>query len=133
MKYTNIKEFASVKLGEIDAYIFPMKIKDVLQELIEFSNNKIYVGSSAGACIACPSIDYVQELDNKSQAPLLDNYNAMNLVDFYVLPHYKSKEKYTKIADKIEKNYNNYKFVKISNEQAIIVDEVNNYRVVETN
>lgn len=27
----------------------------------------------------------------------------------------------------------NYKFVKISNEQAIIVDEVNNYRVVETN
>ena len=110
-----------------------LKIKDVLQELIEFSNNKIYVGSSAGACISCPSIDYVQELDNKSQAPLLDNYNAMNLVDFYVLPHYKSKEKYTKIADKIEKNYNNYKFVKISNEQAIIVDEVNNYRVVETN
>ena len=30
MKYTNIKEFVSVKLGEIDAYIFPMKIKDVL-------------------------------------------------------------------------------------------------------
>ena len=110
-----------------------LKIRDVLQELIEFSNNKIYVGSSAGACIACPSIDYLQKLDNKLQAPLLDNYNAMNLVDFYVLPHYKSKEKYTKIADKIEKNYNNYKFVKISNEQAIIVDEVNNYRVVETN
>jgi len=110
-----------------------LKIKDVLQDLIEFANNKIYVGSSAGSCIACPSIDYVQELDNKSQAPLLDNYNAMNLVDFYVLPHYKSKEKYTKIADKIEKNYKNYKFVKISNEQAIIVDEVNNYRVVETN
>ena len=110
-----------------------LKIKDVLEDLIEFANNKIYVGSSAGSCIACPSIDYVQELDNKSQAPLLDNYNAMNLVDFYVLPHYKSKEKYTKIADKIEKNYKNYKFVKISNEQAIIVDEVNNYRVVETN
>ena len=110
-----------------------LKIKYVIQELIEFANNKIYVGTSAGACIACPSIDYVQELDNKSQAPLLNNYNAMNLVDFYVLPHYKSKEKYTKIADKIEKNYNNYKFVKISNEQAIIVDEVNNYRVVETN
>ena len=45
----------------------------------------------------------------------------------------KVKKKYTKIADEIEKNYNNYKFVKISNEQAIIVDEVNNYRVVETN
>lgn len=110
-----------------------LKIKDVLQDLIEFANNKIYVGTSAGACIACPSIDYLQKLDNKSQTPLLDNCNAMNLVDFYVLPHYKSKEKYTKIADKIEKNYNNYKFVKISNGQAIIVDELNNYRVIETN
>ena len=110
-----------------------LKIKDVLQDLIEFANNKIYVGTSAGACIVCPSIDYLQKLDNKLQAPLLDNCNAMNLVDFYVLPHYKSKEKYTKIADEIKKNYNNYKFVKISNEQAIIVDEVNNYRVVETN
>lgn len=110
-----------------------LKIKDVIQELIEFANNKIYVGTSAGACIVCPSIDYLQKLDNKLQAPLLDNYNAMSLVDFYVLPHYKSKEKYTKIADEIEKYYNNYKFVKISNEQAIIVDKVNNYRVVETN
>ncbi len=30
MKYTNIPEFVSVKLGDIDAHIFPMKIKDVL-------------------------------------------------------------------------------------------------------
>ncbi len=108
-----------------------LKIKDVLQELIDFAINKIYVGSSAGSCIACPSIDYVEKLDDKSQAPLLDNYNAMNLVDFYILPHYKSKEKYTNLADEIEKEYNNYKFIKVSNEQAIIVDAINNYKVIE--
>ena len=30
MEYTNIQEFVSVKLSDIDAYIFAMKIKDVL-------------------------------------------------------------------------------------------------------
>lgn len=109
-----------------------LKIKDVLQELIDFANKKIYVGSSAGSYIACPSIDYVEKLDDKSQAPLLDNLNAMNLVDFYILPHYKSKEKYTNLADDIEKEYNNYKFVKLSNEQAIVVENINNYKIIET-
>ena len=53
----------------------------------------------------------------------------MNLVDFYVLPHYKSKEKYTKLADEIEKEYNNNKFIKLSDNQAIVVDEANNYKI----
>ena len=107
-------------------------IKDVLQELKEFANNKIYIGSSAGACIVCPSIDYAQKLDDKAQAPLLNNYKAMNLIDFYILPHYNSKEKYTKLADEIEIEYKNYKFIKLSNYQAIVVDSVSIYKVVET-
>lgn len=109
-----------------------LKMKNVLQELIDFANKKIYIGSSAGSCIACPSIDYAEKLDDISQAPLLSNYDAMNLVDFYILPHYNSKEKYTNLADEIKRNYNNYKFIKLSNEQAIIVDNMNNYKVVET-
>lgn len=109
-----------------------LKMKDVLQELIEFANNKIYIGSSAGSCIACPSIDYAEKLDDRSQAPLLSDCNAMNLVDFYILPHYKSEEKYTKLVDEIERNFNCYKFIKLSNEQAIIVDNLNKYRVIET-
>ena len=104
-------------------------IKDVLQELKEFANNKIYIGSSAGACIACPSIDYAQKLDDKAKAPLLNNYKAMNLVDFYILPHYNSKEKYTKLADEIEKEYMNYKFIKLSDNQAIVVDDAHNYKI----
>lgn len=109
-----------------------LKIKNVLKELIDFANNKIYVGSSAGSCIACPSIDYVEKLDDKSEAPLLDNFKAMNLVDFYILPHYKSKAKYTKLADDIEKEYSNYNFIKLSNQQAVVVENINNYKIVET-
>lgn len=107
-------------------------VKDVLQELKEFANNKIYIGSSAGACIACPSIEYAQKLDDKSQAKLLNTCESMHLIDFYILPHYKSKEKYTKLADEIEKEYSSYKFVKLSNNQAIIINNVNEYKIVET-
>lgn len=109
-----------------------LKIKNVLNELIDFANKKIYVGSSAGSCIVCPSIDYAEKLDDKSQAPLLDNCYAMNLVNFYILPHYKSKDKYTKLADEIEKEYKNYKFIKLSNEQAVVVDNMNNYKILDT-
>ncbi len=109
-----------------------LKIKNVLKELIDFANTKIYVGSSAGSCIACPSIDYVEKLDDKSKAPLLDNFKAMNLVNFYILPHYKSKEKYTNLADDIEKEYSNYKFIKLSNQQAVVVENINDYKIIET-
>lgn len=139
---SNSKEEILDKFNNVDAiyvaggnsfYLLQqLKIKNVLKELIDFTNNKIYVGSSAGACIACPSIDYVEKLDDKSQAPLLNNCDAMHLVNFYILPHYNSKEKYTKLADQIEKEYDNYKFIKLSNEQAIIVDNMNNYKVIET-
>ena len=107
-------------------------VKDILQELKEFANNKIYIVSSAGACIACPSIEYAQKLDDKSQAKLLNTYESMNLIDFYILPHYKSKEKYTKLAEEIEKEYSSYKFVKLSNNQAIIIKKLNEYKIVET-
>lgn len=109
-----------------------LKNKNVLDNLINFARTKNYIGLSAGTCIACPSIDYVQKLDDKTQALLLENELATNLVDFYVLPHYKSKEKYTKLADEIEQEYKEYKFIKLSNQQAILVDNTNNYKIVET-
>lgn len=132
-----VKKFNSVNVifvsgGNCFYLLQQLKIKDVLQELIEFANNKIYIGTSAGACITCPSIEYLEELDDKSQAPLLNDFKAMNLVDFYILPHYKSKEKYTKLADEIERQYKDYKFIKLTNEQAVIVEYDNSYKIIET-
>ena len=136
-KKTIIEKFNSVNAifvagGNCFYLLQQLKLKNVLQELIEFANTKIYIGSSAGSCITCPSIDYAEKLDDKSQAPLLNDYTAMNLVDFYILPHYESKEKYTKLADEIEKEYKDYKFIKLSNEQAIVVDNMHNYKIIKT-
>lgn len=110
-----------------------LKEKDVLNELIDFSNKKIYIGSSAGSCIACPSIDYAERLDDQNEAPLLKDYTAMNLIDGYILPHYNSKEKYTNLSNEIIKEYPNLKFIPLTNEQAIIVNDRSDYEVVNTN
>lgn len=110
-----------------------LKTKNVINELINFSNKKIYIGSSAGACIACPSIQYAAKLDDIKEAPLLKDYVAMNLIDAYILPHYESKDKYTKIADNIIDENKNLKFIKLTNDQAIIVNNRDNYEIVKTN
>lgn len=109
-----------------------LKLKDVLQELINFANNKIYIGSSAGACIACPSINYVEKLDDKLKAPLLKNCNAMNLIDGYILPHYQSEAKYTDLINEIIDEYQNLNFIPLTNEQVVIVNDRNDYQVVNT-
>lgn len=110
-----------------------LKKKNVLKELINFANDKIYIGSSAGACIACPSIDYVQKLDNKYQAPYLNNYSAMNLIDKYILPHYQSSKEYTELINETIKEYKDLDFLTIRNNQAIIVENRSNYKIVNTN
>lgn len=110
-----------------------LKKKNVLKELIDFANKKIYIGSSAGACIACPSIDYVQKLDNKYQAPYLNNYNAMNLIDKYILPHYQSSKEYTELINETIKEHKDLDFLTIRNDQAIIVKDRKDYIIVNTN
>ena len=109
-----------------------LKNKNVFEELIQFANNKIYIGASAGSCIACPSIKYLEKLDDISLAPLLSDYSAMNLIDGYILPHYKSDEEYTKLIDKTIEENNNLNFITLTNEQAIIVRDRNDYEIVNT-
>ncbi len=150
MKYniTNIeitsegKEEILKKLDSVDAifvaggncfYLLQqLKQKDIIQELIEFANNKLYIGSSAGSCIACPSINYVSKLDDKEDAPLLNDYHAMNLIDKYILPHYKSDEEYTKLINEIIKDHPNLQFITLTNDQAIIVNNRDDYKIIDT-
>ena len=109
-----------------------LKQKGVLEDLINFSNNKIYIGSSAGSCIACPSIEYVEKLDDKQEAPLLKDYNAMNLINAYILPHYESDVEYTKIVNDIIKEYPTLEFIKLRNDRAVIVNDVGDYQIKHT-
>lgn len=132
LKKLNIVDAIFVAGGNCFYLLQQLKQKDIIHELVEFANNKIYIGSSAGSCIACPSIDYVSKLDDKADAPLLHDYNAMNLIDKYILPHYKSDEEYTKLIDEIIKDYPDLQFITLTNNQAIIVNARDDYKIIDT-
>ncbi len=102
---------------------------DVIKRLLD--KGVVYAGSSAGAVIACQTIEPIKLLDDPSKAPNLKSYQGLGLVDFIVLPHY-GKEKYQEKFSKIISDYGekNFKFVPITDEQSIVVEN-NNYKIIE--
>lgn len=88
----------------------------------EIDEGKIYIGESAGAIITAPQIDYVKDMDDPNEAPLLKGFEGLEAVDFYPLPHHKSFP-FQKITKKIIlKHSENISLMPITNKQAILVD-----------
>ena len=88
---------------------------------------KAYIGESAGAVVAAPRIDYIEDMDKRDAAPNLSDCSALGLVDFYPLPHMNSfpfKRASRMIA---EKHSNDLKLLPITNRQAVCVcgNEIN--------
>ena len=50
-------------------------------------NGVIYMGSSAGAIIAGPSIEPLSVMDDPTEAPELSDYRGLGLVPHVVIPH----------------------------------------------
>ncbi|MDR0811830.1 MAG: Type 1 glutamine amidotransferase-like domain-containing protein [Paludibacter sp.] len=84
---------------------------------------KIYIGESAGAVIMSPNIEYVKFLDYTKKAPELENFEALNVVKFYTLPHH-TNFPFKKAVEKAIAEYGNVLDLRpISNAQAVLVDD----------
>ena len=71
----------------------------------ELENGKLMIGESAGAIICAPTIQYIEQMDEKPEDYSQEDDAGLNLIDFYVLPHYLTAP-----------------FKKVNNHQGIIVD-----------
>ena len=54
----------------------------------ELANGKLMIGESAGAIICAPSIQYIEQMDEKPEDYSQEDDAGLDLIDFYVLPHY---------------------------------------------
>lgn len=89
--------------------------------LEEIAKGKLYIGESAGAVIMSPNISYIQSMDSVKKATNLTNYDALNLVDFSILPHYNNTP-FKEVTQKIIADYtDDLKIFPISNFEAIFV------------
>lgn len=108
----------------------------LLQELKRTGTDKLlkeqinagtpYIGESAGAMVLSPAIEYVKGMDDYSSVAL-ESYIALNLVNFYPLPHYKDFP-FEECTEKIINEFSEIiDLVPFSNRQAIVVngDEFN--------
>lgn len=102
----------------------------VLVDLV-FKHNKIYIGTSAGSCIATPNIYVIRNLDDPEDAPELLGFDALGLVDFIVLPHWGSEKfKQVYVQDQMAITYNiNNQVILLTDLQYVRVDDRGFYRI----
>lgn len=93
---------------------------NIARDMVE--NGKYYVGSSAGSVLAGTTIEHAKDMDNTEEAPGLESFEGLKLVDRVILPHYKS-EKYRETIDRILNRHSSLqdKMVKLTDNQALAV------------
>lgn len=95
------------------------KLDTVIIDLI--NKGKPYIGESAGSVILAKDIDYLKDMDDDTKAKNLTNSSALNLVDFYPLPHF-GNPPFRESADKIIKDWQvKIPLLAFSNHQAVLV------------
>lgn len=79
-----------------DTFYLMEKLKEsgadkVIKDFIE--KNGIYIGSSAGSIVCCPTIEGAEEFDNPNLAKGLNDFDGMGVFKDVIIPHVQ-KEKY---------------------------------------
>lgn len=91
---------------------------------------KPYIGESAGSIILSPNIEYVKYMDDYKIAKELTTYNALNILDFYPLPHYNSFP-FEELVERIILKYEStLPLTPISNSQAILI-KGNEFQIID--
>lgn len=99
----------------------------VLKKLASEDKELLYGGYSAGACVLAPSLNGLELVDDVTNFPYKQQkkiiWQGLNLIDFAIVPHYKSDHPESELVDKLleyyEKNKINYKT--LSDGQVIII------------
>ena len=85
------------------------------------SGKLVYVGESAGAMIAAPSVEYASAMDDASGSESVATQTGLDLVKFYPVVHY-GEEPFVQSTAKILKAYGGkLNLVPINNAEAIAV------------
>ncbi len=83
---------------------------------------KFYIGSSAGSMLVGPTIEFKADMDDEYKHLCEGNYEAFNLADFAIQPHYNRPE-YKEVIDRIVNVSDDtpYPLIPLRDTQAIIV------------
>ena len=103
------------------------------KNLIDFIKNRvnsgmIYIGESAGSVIAAPDIEYASIVDDKTLATELNDYTGLNLVDFYIVPHFE-EEPFVESSRNTVELYKDKLDLKVINNKEVVLVENDDFRI----
>ena len=87
----------------------------------QINAGKLFIGESAGTILLAPDIEYAKDIDNPLVASQLKTFEALNIIDFYPVPHYKDDSLKDAVELTISKYGKELPLVPFSNSQAILV------------
>ena len=108
-----------------------LKKKNLISYLKEkIENGLFYIGESAGSVITVPDIEYADIVDDKTLATELTDYTGLNLVDFYIVPHFE-EEPFVESSRKVVELYKDKLDLKVINNKEAILVENNNFTIIK--
>lgn len=92
-----------------------------IKEFIE--KGGMYIGSSVGSIICCPTIEGAKEFDDPNLAPKLDNFDGMGIFKDVIIPHTQKKKYFERIKKTTEKlKSKGYKVYQLTDDNVLFFD-----------
>lgn len=108
-----------------------LKRKNLISYLKErIENGLLYIGESAGSVITGPNIEYASLADDKTLAKELSDYTGMNLIDFYLVPHF-GEEPFAESSEKIVELYKDKLDLELINNKEAILIKNNDFKILK--
>lgn len=90
------------------------------------SRGGIYIGSSAGSIICCPTIEGAEKFDNPKLAPNLENFNGMGIFNEVVIPHTHKEKYFERVKEATEKlTSKSFKVHHLTDNDVLFFDGIN--------
>ena len=86
----------------------------------------IYIGSSAGSIVCCPTIGGAEKFDNPKLAPNLENFNGMGIFNEVVIPHTHKEKYFERVEETTEKlTSKGFKVHHLTDDDVLFFDGIN--------
>lgn len=116
-------------------YLLDWVRKSGFDEVVKkrIAEGMVYIGSSAGSILCCPTIEGAKRFDPPEVAPDFSDYTGLNLINFAIIPH-THKEKYKQRIEETtaELQESGLEVVHLTDDQAVLVNG-DEWEVVDIN
>ncbi len=94
---------------------------EVIKKFVE--KGGIYIGSSAGSIVCCPTIEGAEEFDDPNLAPDLENFDGMNIFHDVIIPHTHKEKYFERVKRATEKlEYKGLKVYPLTDDDVLFYD-----------